>query len=106
MYTSERDASLLEAEIDVRPPRLRPAHVHVLALKPGFKTLISQVYADDDRHLDSDPQFGVTRALVGRFAAHQERHPEQPALATPWYSLEHTFFLEPGEAVLPRPPIE
>src|SRR5689334_296999 len=43
----------------------RPAHVHALAFKEGHKTLISQIYADDDPNLDSDVQFGVTRALVG-----------------------------------------
>ena len=27
-------------------------------------------------------------------------------VATPWYSLDHTYHLEAGEAVLPRPPIK
>ena len=27
-------------------------------------------------------------------------------VATPWYSLDHTYHLETGEAVLPRPPIK
>jgi catechol 1,2-dioxygenase len=82
----------------------RPAHIHVLGFKPGLKTLISQVYADDDEHLETDVQFGVTRALVGRFVRHEEPHPEA---ATPgaWYSLSHTLVMEPGEAVLPEPPI-
>ena len=32
----------------------RPAHLHVLAYKLGFKTLITQVFVDDDEHLKSD----------------------------------------------------
>ena len=38
----------------------RPAHLHFMVYKPGFKTLISQVYVPDDPHLQSDVQFGVT----------------------------------------------
>jgi catechol 1,2-dioxygenase len=84
----------------------RPAHVHALIVKPGFKTLISQVYADDDPNLDSDVQFGVTRALVGRFERHDSPHPTATDAGTPWYSLDYTFAMEPGESRLPRPPIK
>jgi catechol 1,2-dioxygenase len=81
----------------------RPAHVHALAFKPGYKTLISQVYADDDPRLHTDAQFGVTRALLGRFVRHDVA---DAGLAAPFYSLEHTLVLESGEATLPRPPIK
>jgi catechol 1,2-dioxygenase len=83
----------------------RPAHVHALIFKQGFKTVISQVYADDDEHLDSDVQFGVTEALVGRFVRHDEPHPTANDVTPPWYSLDYRFVMEPGEAKLPRPPI-
>lgn len=82
----------------------RPAHVHVLAHKEGFKTLISQIYADDDEHLDSDVQFGVTAPLVGRFVRHDTAHPEG-LVPAPWYSLHHDLVLEPGVSKLPLPPI-
>jgi catechol 1,2-dioxygenase len=84
----------------------RPAHLHILIFKEGYKTLISQVYAPDDPHLDTDVQFGVTQATIGAFGRHDEPHPTDPSVETPWYSLECTFTLEPGEARLPRPPIE
>jgi catechol 1,2-dioxygenase len=84
----------------------RPAHVHALIFKPGFKTVISQVYADDDEHLDSDVQFGVTQALIGRFVRHDEPHPDAIDVSVPWYSLDYSFVMEPGEARLPRPPIK
>ena len=84
----------------------RPAHIHALVFKDGYKTLTSQVYADDDPNLDSDVQFGVTRALIGRFRRHDEPHPSAPAVAAPWSSLDYTFVMEPGEARLPRPPIK
>jgi catechol 1,2-dioxygenase len=83
----------------------RPAHVHALIFKPGFKTVISQIYADDDENLDSDVQFGVTEALAATFVRHEAPHPDCSDVAPPWYSLAHTFVMETGEARLPRPPI-
>ena len=81
----------------------RPAHLHTLIVKPGYKVLISQVYDPTDPHIESDVQFGVTKALVGAFVRHDEAHPTGTA---PWYSLDHTYVMEPGETVLPRPPIK
>jgi catechol 1,2-dioxygenase len=82
----------------------RPAHLHALISKPGFKVLISQVYDRHDPHIDTDAQFGVTKALLGDFIRHDEPHPS--AGVAPWYSLDYTYVMEPGEAVLPKPPIK
>jgi catechol 1,2-dioxygenase len=84
----------------------RPAHVHVLAYKPGFKTLITQVFVDDDEYLESDVVFGVTRHLIGRYERHDEGPPPAADVVGPWYSLDYTFVMEPGEAKLPKPPIK
>jgi catechol 1,2-dioxygenase len=81
----------------------RPAHVHALAFKEGFKTLITQIYADDDPRIHTDCQFGVTRALLGRFVRHDA---PQEGMAAPCYTLDHTLVLEPGIARLPKPPIK
>src|SRR6266478_9772440 len=51
---------------------MRPAHLHFLAAKDGFKTLISQVYVNDDKYLDTDVQFGVTRHLIGNYVLHKD----------------------------------
>ena len=84
----------------------RPAHLHALIFKPGFKVLISQVYDPADPHIDSDVQFGVTKALIGDFVRHDEQHPTAADARPPWYSLDHVYRMEAGEAVLPRPPIK
>jgi catechol 1,2-dioxygenase len=80
----------------------RPAHLHFMIYKPGFKTMISQIYSPDDEHIDSDVQFGVTRALIGDYRRHDE---PSDGLAAPWYSLDQRFVLEPGEARRPAAPI-
>jgi hydroxyquinol 1,2-dioxygenase len=84
---------------------MRPAHLHFLAYKPGFKTLISQVYDPEDKHIDNDVQFGVTRHLIGKYVRHDGPCAKAPDVKTPWYSIEHTFVMENGTAKLPRPPI-
>ena len=84
----------------------RPAHIHALAFKQGYKTLITQIYADDDPRVHTDVQFGVTKALLGRFEKHDGQHPKHADIAAPWYSLDHTLVMEPGVAKLPRPPIK
>jgi catechol 1,2-dioxygenase len=84
----------------------RPAHLHFLIYKPGFKTLISQVYVNDDERLDSDVQFGVTRALIGNYVRHENGSAPASDVEPPWYSLDYTFPMEPGEARLPKPPIK
>jgi len=83
----------------------RPAHLHALIFKPGFKVLICQVFDPSDPNIDTDVQFGVTRALTGNFVRHESR-PFDPNVQPPWFSLDYVYVLEPGEAVLPRPPIK
>ena len=74
---------------------MRPAHLHFLIYKPGYKTIASQVYDPTDPHLETDSQFGVTQALIGDY----RRQPDGS------YWLEFNFRIEPGEARLPRAPI-
>jgi catechol 1,2-dioxygenase len=74
----------------------RPAHLHFMISYPGCKVQVSQVFADTDKNLETDPVFGVTRSLVGRF----ELDPTGSAA-----KLRHDFTLEPGETVFPAPPI-
>jgi catechol 1,2-dioxygenase len=84
----------------------RPAHLHALIVKPGYKVLISQVYDPQDPHIDTDVQFGVTRALMGDYVRHDTPHPDGARVGLPWYSLDYRYVMEPGETVLPKPPIK
>ena len=88
-----------------RRHNLRPAHIHFLIYKPGYKTQFSQVYSSDDPNLETDVQFGVTQALIGKYLLHENEPAPAADMKGPWYSLEHQFVIEPGEAKLPNPPI-
>ncbi len=83
----------------------RPAHLHFLLHRPGYKTLITQVFVDDDKYLETDVVFGVTRRLVGDYKRHDGSAPA-PDVSGEWFSLDYTFVMEPGEATLPVPPIK
>jgi catechol 1,2-dioxygenase len=85
---------------------MRPAHLHFLIFKEGFKTHISQVYLPDDPHIETDVQFGVTKRLLGNYVRHDNEPPPAPGVKDPWYSLDYTFVMEPGKARLPRAPIQ
>ena len=84
---------------------MRPAHMHFLVHKPGYKTHISQVYVNDDPYLETDAQFGVTRALIGDYVYHANEPAPHPEVTGPWYSLDFTFTMEPGDDSLPLAPI-
>ncbi len=73
---------------------MRPAHLHFLIHKPGYKTIASQVYDPEDPHLETDSQFGVTKALIGNFVKEGSD-----------YRLEFSFVIEPGESRRPKAPI-
>jgi hydroxyquinol 1,2-dioxygenase len=76
----------------------RPAHLHFLILKEGFKTMISQIYVQDDDKLETDVQ-------IGDFVRHDGPGPA-PGVKGEWYSLDQTFVMEPGVSRLPKPPID
>jgi hydroxyquinol 1,2-dioxygenase len=77
---------------------MRPAHIHFMIRKDGFKTQFSQVYASDDPHLTTDVQFGVTDRLTGNY----KKHVTQGATT---YSLAYQFVIEEGESKTPKAPI-
>ena len=83
----------------------RPAHLHFLIYKPGYKTIASQVYSNDDQYLETDSQFGVTDALIGHYVRHENDAAPAGDVRGAWYSLDHAFTLEAGEARLPKAPI-
>ena len=97
-----RRADLLRAQ---GRHNMRPAHLHFLTSKDGFKTLISQIYVQDDKFIDSDVQFGVTRKLIGNYVRHENEPAPAADVKGPWYSLDYTFTMEKGTTKLPRAPI-
>lgn len=42
----------------------RPSHLHYIVKAPGYRTLVTEVFPDDDPYLDQDTVFGVRKDLV------------------------------------------
>jgi protocatechuate 3,4-dioxygenase beta subunit len=78
---------------------MRPAHFHVIASAPGHRTVVTELYTDDDRYLASDAVFGVKPSLV----VHYNRVTDPEALEAagrrePYWDLEYDFVLTRGNA--------
>jgi protocatechuate 3,4-dioxygenase beta subunit/peroxiredoxin len=78
---------------------MRPAHFHVIASADGYRTIVTELYTDDDPYLDSDAVFGVKPSLI----VHYNRVDSPEALkaagrAEPYWDLEYDFVLTPGES--------
>ncbi|WP_427306999.1 dioxygenase [Cupriavidus sp. H39] len=84
----------------------RPAHLHFIVAAPGYRTLVTQVFADDDAHLRSDVTFGVHQSLVGRFERIDSGQSPWGEIRAPFYTFHFDFVLEPGDQVFPTPPID
>lgn len=45
----------------------RPAHIHFIANKAGYRPLVTHIFAEGDPYLDSDAVFGVKESLIVAF---------------------------------------
>ena len=52
--------------IQTRRHAMRPAHVHFLVAARGYEPLITHVFIEGDKYLDSDVVFGVKDELVAK----------------------------------------
>jgi hydroxyquinol 1,2-dioxygenase len=68
----------------------RPAHIHFRIEAPGHRTLVTHVFLEGDRYLDSDVVFGVKDSLVTTLRAAPE-----PAGEAAGRHLHYDFRLEP-----------
>jgi protocatechuate 3,4-dioxygenase beta subunit len=80
---------------------MRPGHFHLIASAEGYRTIVTELYCDDDPYLHTDVVFGVKPSLV----VHYDRvsQPEQLAAMgkrQPYWQLRHDIVLTSGQ---PRP---
>ena len=75
----------------------RPAHIHFLIEAEGFQPLVTHIFREGDRYLDSDVVFGVRPSLVGKFAAHKKgTAPDGRELNVDYWSMDYAFKLQPA----------
>ncbi|MBW8833794.1 MAG: hydroxyquinol 1,2-dioxygenase, partial [Burkholderia sp.] len=72
----------------------RPAHLHFMITAPGYERLVTHVFRDGDRYLDSDAVFGVRSSLIAQWIHHESgTAPDGTAMTTPFSTLEFDFVL-------------
>ena len=69
---------------------------------PGFRRLVTHVFAEGDAYLESDAVFGVKNSLIRPYVPHQGgTAPDGRQMAGPWFSLDYDFVLAPLPAGRP-----
>ncbi|MFM0158508.1 MULTISPECIES: intradiol ring-cleavage dioxygenase [Paraburkholderia] len=76
----------------------RPAHLHFMIKAPGYDTLITHVFRDGDRYLNSDAVFGVRSTLITDWVQHDAGlAPDGSKMEKPFYTVNYDFILNPAE---------
>lgn len=85
----------------------RPEHIHFLIEAPGYRRLVTHLFASGDEYLDSDVVFGVKNSLVREYVRRSGgTAPDGRPMQAEWYSLHHDFSLAadvPGATGAGRP---
>jgi hydroxyquinol 1,2-dioxygenase len=77
----------------------RPAHVHFMISAPGYETLVTHVFIDGDKYLDSDVVFGVKDSLVHRLERRDAGTEAGGRLVDrPYAVMKYDFALAPRRA--------
>jgi hydroxyquinol 1,2-dioxygenase len=72
----------------------RPAHMHFMIRADGYEPLVTHVFRDGDRYLDSDTVFGVRSSLVANWQHHEAgQTPEGTTTQSEFYTLDFDFVL-------------
>jgi hydroxyquinol 1,2-dioxygenase len=76
---------------------MRPAHIHFMVKVPGYETLITHVFDESDKYLDTDAVFGVRSSLLATFEHHEPgTAPDGREMTGPWASTEFDLILAPS----------
>ena len=77
---------------------MRPAHIHVIAAAEGYRTIVTELFTDDDQYLGGDAVFGVRPSLVVHYNRVEDpRELAAAGRAGPFWDLERDLVLSPGE---------
>jgi hydroxyquinol 1,2-dioxygenase len=83
---------------------MRPAHVHFLVNAPGHEPLITHVFVEGDKYIDSDVVFGVKDELIARVEKRSDATmPDGKKADGPWHLMTYEFRVKPGEGLAPKP---
>jgi hydroxyquinol 1,2-dioxygenase len=103
-YPIPTDGPVGEMILQVRRHPMRPAHVHFLVAAAGYEPLITHVFIDGDKYLDTDVVFGVKNELIAKIEKRTDSSmPDGKPATAPWHLMSYDFRLKPGHGVAPKP---
>ena len=77
----------------------RPAHMHFMIVAPGYERLVTHVFRDHDKYLDSDAVFGVRSTLITDWIRHEPgATPDGGVSDSVFYTLDFDFVLNKAAA--------
>jgi hydroxyquinol 1,2-dioxygenase len=72
----------------------RPEHIHFMIQVPGYRKLVTHVFAAGDQYLDSDVVFGVKASLIREYESHTDgTAPDDREMRGQWFSVHYDFVL-------------
>ncbi|MDP3083336.1 MAG: intradiol ring-cleavage dioxygenase [Rubrivivax sp.] len=75
----------------------RPAHLHFMIKANGHDSLITHVFRNGDKYLDSDAVFGVRQSLIQDWVRHEPGPaPDGSVSPVPFHTLDFDFVLSRG----------
>src|ERR1700750_3389539 len=104
IYPSPTAGRVGEMILQTRRHPMRPAHVHFLVDAPGYEPLITHVFIDGDKYLDSDVVFGVKDDLISKIEKRTDAAtPDGKPAGGPWHLMTYDFRMKPGKGNAPKP---
>ena len=103
-YPIPTDGPVGEMILQTRRNPVRPAHVHFLVNAPGYEPLVTHVFIEGDKYLDSDVVFGVKRELISTVEKRTDAvMPDGKPADAPWHLMSYEFRMKPGQGRAPKP---
>ena len=103
-YPIPTDGPVGEMIIQTHRHAMRPAHVHFLVNAPGYEPLITHVFIEGDKYIDSDVVFGVKDDLIAKVEKRTDAlMPDGKPADVPWHLMTYEFRMKPGGGAAPKP---
>lgn len=103
-YPIPTDGPVGEMILQTRRHPMRPAHIHFLVAADGYEPLITHVFIEGDKYLDSDVVFGVKDDLISRVEKRDDpTTPDGEPVQAPWHLMTYEFRMRPGAGMVPQP---
>jgi hydroxyquinol 1,2-dioxygenase len=72
----------------------RPAHFHVIVSAPGFRSVVTELFDEEDSHIEQDAAFGVRDSIVVKFEQNDSvEDATSHGLKSPFYIVNFDFRL-------------